>query len=160
NAIAEAARETGADLVVVGEHSRPRGIWTTLGSTAEALVRCSPVPVLLVRNPPEARPAPILAAVDSSAAALAALQWAAMLSQRFDAELTAYHAFRPTYIGAATAVSGMQAAASLEQDQLRQTREWLESYVRNAELGTNVSTVIESGDPSSAVVAAQRGGSY
>ncbi len=160
NAIAEAARETGADLVIVGEHSRPRGIWTTLGSTAEALVRCSPVPVLLVRNPPANRPARILVAVDDSASALAAMRWAAMLAQRFDAELTAYHAFRPVFVGAATSVSGLEAGKSLESDQLRQTEDWFESHVRNANLGTDVSTVVESGDPASAVVAAQRGGNY
>ena len=45
------ARARGADLVVVGSHGRkglPRAV---LGSTAERVVRLSPVPVLVVHGP-------------------------------------------------------------------------------------------------------------
>jgi nucleotide-binding universal stress UspA family protein len=46
------ARETGADLVVVGTHGR-RGIaHAFMGSVAERVVRTSPVPVLTVRSHP------------------------------------------------------------------------------------------------------------
>ncbi len=47
--ILKTVRKTGADLVVVGTHGRhglPRAV---LGSTAERLVRTSPVPVLVAR---------------------------------------------------------------------------------------------------------------
>ena len=54
----------------------------------------------------------------------------------------------------------MQAAAAPEPEQLRQTRQWLERYVRDAKLGTSVSTRVETGDPASAVVAVQRSGEY
>ncbi len=49
--VLETVRRTGADLVVVGTHGRhglPRAV---LGSTAERLVRTSPVPVLVARAP-------------------------------------------------------------------------------------------------------------
>lgn len=160
NAIAAAASETDADIVVVGEHARPRGIWTTLGSTAEALVRCSPVPVLLVRSAPDNPPARILVAVDDSERGLAALRWGALLAKRFEAEQTAFHAFRPVYLGIARSVSGTQAAASLERQQLSQTERWLEQYVHDAKLGASVTTSVERGDPASALVAFQRGGEY
>jgi len=47
--VAEQARHAGADLIVVGSHGR-RGIGRALlGSDAEQIVRCAPVPVLVVR---------------------------------------------------------------------------------------------------------------
>ncbi|MBS0449517.1 MAG: universal stress protein [Proteobacteria bacterium] len=50
--VAEQALEWKADLVVVGTHGR-RGIGRALlGSDAEQILRCAPVPVLLVRSAP------------------------------------------------------------------------------------------------------------
>lgn len=54
-AIAEHARDWGAELIVLGTHGR-RGVYrVVLGSDAEYVVRTSPVPVMLVRAP---HPAP------------------------------------------------------------------------------------------------------
>lgn len=50
-AVADAAREWNADLIVVGTHGR-RGIGRVLmGSGAEQIIRISPVPVLVIRSP-------------------------------------------------------------------------------------------------------------
>lgn len=49
--VADAARDWGADLVVLGTHGR-RGVGRVLlGSGAEQVIRCASVPVLIVRNP-------------------------------------------------------------------------------------------------------------
>lgn len=49
--ILDAAKDKGADLIVMGTHGR-RGVSRFLfGSTAEAIVRTSPIPVLTVRAP-------------------------------------------------------------------------------------------------------------
>ncbi|MFO0649224.1 MAG: universal stress protein [Polyangiales bacterium] len=48
-AIAKFVQESGARMVVVGT-SAPRLLTRLLGSTAEAVVRASPVPVLVVRT--------------------------------------------------------------------------------------------------------------
>ncbi len=48
-AIAKFVQESGARMVVVGT-SAPRFLTRLLGSTAEAVVRASPVPVLVVRT--------------------------------------------------------------------------------------------------------------
>ncbi|SDM45020.1 universal stress protein [Polaromonas sp. JS666] len=49
-AVATAARQWGADLVVVGSHGR-RGIGRVLmGSGAEQILRLAPVPVLVIRG--------------------------------------------------------------------------------------------------------------
>jgi nucleotide-binding universal stress UspA family protein len=54
DAIIDEARRAGCDLIVMGTHGR-RGISRlTLGSQAELVVRSSPVPVLLVRQPERA----------------------------------------------------------------------------------------------------------
>lgn len=161
NVVAAAAKEWDADLVIVGEHARPRGMWGTLGSTAEALVRCSPVPVLLARNTAERPPGRILVAVDESGHATAALRWGRLLAQRLGASLTAVHVFRSVYLGAARSVSGLKASLTLEPDQLRQSEAWLDRRLSDAGYGPDeAERRIELGEPASALVAAQRGGEF
>jgi nucleotide-binding universal stress UspA family protein len=48
--VVDVARETEADLVVVGTHGRRGLSRAILGSTAERLVRTSPVPVIVARS--------------------------------------------------------------------------------------------------------------
>jgi nucleotide-binding universal stress UspA family protein len=48
--IEEIARKVGADLIVMGTHGRRGFRRLLLGSVAEAIVRVSPCPVLLVRH--------------------------------------------------------------------------------------------------------------
>ncbi|MDP3761463.1 MAG: universal stress protein [Ramlibacter sp.] len=51
DAVADAAKQWNADLIVVGTHGR-RGIGRVLmGSGAEHIIRLSPVPVLVIRSP-------------------------------------------------------------------------------------------------------------
>lgn len=47
--IVKAARETGADLIVIGTHGRTGVEHVLFGSTAEKVVRMAPCPVLTVR---------------------------------------------------------------------------------------------------------------
>jgi nucleotide-binding universal stress UspA family protein len=51
--LVEEARTGGYDLIVVGTHGRAGVLHLLLGSTAERLIRLSPVPVLVV--PPKGR---------------------------------------------------------------------------------------------------------
>ncbi len=158
--IAEAAAQTQADLIIAGEHTHPRGSWNMPGSTAEALVRCSRVPVLLARAPAARTPQRILVAVDDSDHARSALAWADMLAHRPGATLTVLHVFHPVYLGVAKIVSGMQASVRLEQEQFEQTAAWLDQLVREGVSVGEVVPRLERGDPVSAVVAAQRGGDF
>lgn len=51
DAVADAAKQWNADLIVVGTHGR-RGMGRVLmGSGAEQIIRLSPVPVLVIRSP-------------------------------------------------------------------------------------------------------------
>ena len=47
--ILDAAKEVGADMIVMGTHGRRGLAHVFLGSTAEAVVRTSPIPVLTIR---------------------------------------------------------------------------------------------------------------
>jgi nucleotide-binding universal stress UspA family protein len=49
--IGEAARETGADLIVMGTHGRTGVSRLLLGSVAEKVMRTAPCPVLTIRAP-------------------------------------------------------------------------------------------------------------
>ena len=50
-AIVKQAKDSGADLIVVGTHGRGALAHLFLGSVAERVVRLAPCPVLTVRNP-------------------------------------------------------------------------------------------------------------
>jgi len=49
--VLEEAERLGVDLIVVGTHGRTGVEHLLLGSTAEKIIRHSPVPVLVVRHP-------------------------------------------------------------------------------------------------------------
>ena len=51
DAVAKAAVDWGADLIVVGTHGRSGPSRVLLGSGAEQIIRLAPVPVLVTRQP-------------------------------------------------------------------------------------------------------------
>ncbi|MBI3030987.1 MAG: universal stress protein [Candidatus Rokubacteria bacterium] len=56
--IIAAAREIGADLIVMGTHGRTGLAHALIGSVTEKVVRASPCPVLTIRHPSLAVPVP------------------------------------------------------------------------------------------------------
>lgn len=88
--INEAARSDGADLVVMGSRGLGHIAGIILGSTARAVARTSPVPVLVVR---ERRTAPrrILIAVDGSDDASAAVRTLGAMPLHHNVEITLLH---------------------------------------------------------------------
>lgn len=105
--IVRACHAHHVDVVAVGQHARRSGLSGLLGSTAEALVRRSPVPVLLVPPPLRAAPRKLLVAVNESRVAPWVVQWARALARHFGAEATAVHV-----IGAAVFTSVLAEGAS------------------------------------------------
>ncbi|HWG89415.1 MAG TPA: universal stress protein, partial [Candidatus Thermoplasmatota archaeon] len=86
-----AAKETGADLVVVGSHGYgPVNRWL-LGSVSTSIVSHAPLSVLVVRGTPPEAPRRILLGVDGSERAVTAAAWALALADRFGATLTVCH---------------------------------------------------------------------
>jgi nucleotide-binding universal stress UspA family protein len=83
--ILEAMNTTTSDLVVMGTHGRPWYQRAFLGSTAEAVLRSTHVPVLIVHNsvssPPPPRMERVLFATDFSPASAAGEEWLRYLTQ-------------------------------------------------------------------------------
>ena len=82
--IAAEAADSAADLVVVGAHGAHWLADAFLGSTAENVVRTSPVPVLLVKRPFTVAYRTVVLAVDTSVASDDAARFAAGLTPGAD----------------------------------------------------------------------------
>lgn len=95
-AIAAVAEACGVDLIVVGTHGKRTVPWRGLGSTAERLIRMSPVPVLLVSGRPEGSPRRLLVPVDEVDLTPAVLEWAGRVARRGGA-VTLMHVLDPRW---------------------------------------------------------------
>lgn len=108
--VATVAEESGADLIVVGTRGPGAPASSRLGSTAERLIRISPVPVLLAADGPRARPARILVPVDGSELTSPVLAWTALLAGAWGADVTLLHVVMPA--AAPAVIDGAPAAGS------------------------------------------------
>lgn len=79
------ARESEADLIVIGSHRERAGFWNRFGSTAERILGGAEVPVLIVHGAPQAPPRTLLAAVDDSLTGERVIECASALTQRLGA---------------------------------------------------------------------------
>jgi nucleotide-binding universal stress UspA family protein len=152
HSLAAVAEAFEADLIVVGEHGRRRSFGTLLGSTAEQVVRRSPVPVLLARGLPEGAPRRILLPIDTTAHE-AVLSWGRLLRDRFDAEVVGFYAVNPILYGRVSMESSVLAAESLEGKLLENAKEWLGGKLAEAGLGGGRQHVTF-GDPGHEITAA------
>lgn len=98
--ITTAAREHGADAIVIGTHGYTGAKRVLLGSTAERVVRHAPCPVLTVPTrtlskrdgkAPAFKMKKILVPIDFSNISKEALPWATFLAAHFGAELFLLH---------------------------------------------------------------------
>ena len=120
--LAEIARESGADVIAVGTHGARGGVWKHLGSTAEALVHTSPVPVLLVGGAHDRRPRRLLVPVDDAAITPTVLGWARFLAARYGAEAMALHVVSSAALGHVLSMANVTSRGA-EVDQERVIRE-------------------------------------
>ncbi len=104
--ICSAARESGADLVVLGTQGRTNLLYGLLGSTAERVVKDGPCPVLAVPGvrPTAGKPITagssipvqrILVPVDFSSPALDAVEYAVQLANGLGSKITLLHVLEP-----------------------------------------------------------------
>lgn len=89
--LADLAAEVDADLVAVGAHEEHPDRLPALGTTAERLVRCSPVPVLLCATTPAGAPRSVLLPLESVEVTNELADWTGALAERFDAQLALVH---------------------------------------------------------------------
>ncbi len=91
-AILDIAQQVSADLIVTGPSDSSFLQHTLLGDTLSALMKASPAPVLLVRNPADRQYRKLVAATDLSDASRAPVELAAELFGD-SGRLTIFHAF-------------------------------------------------------------------
>lgn len=89
--IVDVARDGDFDLVVIGPHGERARRSRFLGTTADRVVRTSPVPVLVATHPPARAPRHLLVPVDEASITPVLLQSVRELAERFDAEITLLH---------------------------------------------------------------------
>ncbi len=158
--IARASEELHADLVVVGKHSRRKGIFARMGSTAEEIVRTSNTPVLLVAEQTDAEPRMLLAAVNDSHVAPWVVQWTRFLTERFGAKATALHVvgasvFTSVLAGIDGGVESAEAVAeSTKGELLRTADDWLSRLAGHGADRHPLPVDVIFGDPAEEIMAA------
>lgn len=108
-AILAEAETTSAELIVLGTHRHDESRDLFLGSTAWRVLRHARSPVLQVKHPVEGPYRRVLAAIDLTPAAEAALGVACSLSAA--AEFSAVHAFRVPFVGVLPSREDLQETA-------------------------------------------------
>jgi nucleotide-binding universal stress UspA family protein len=140
DAILNLTARTRAGLIIMGTHGRTGWNRWTLGSVAERVLRESPVPVITVRGGAEREVRKILCPVDDTALSRQALQTAAAIASRFDADLTALHVAEP---GGARPVTGLC--------------EWADPQAR---AHCAVRELVHHGDPAEEIVSLSQDGAF
>lgn len=133
-ALARLARETGADLMVVGAHGRREGLWADLGSTAAGLLAGSPIPVLVARGMIGGAPRHLLVPLDDSAESRHALAWAVFLAERLDARVTLLHVVSSGLLGSMHRISSERALGELDARMRTGVANWLDDLAAEAGL--------------------------
>lgn len=153
--IADAAGSYRADLIVVGEHGTRRGMRGLLGTTAERLVRCAPVPVLVARDLPERAPASVLAPLDGSPVDEQVLAWSLLLHRRFGARIAACHVIDMMQAyGRVRTISAASRINEIEAEVRNDTRRWIEDRLAGAGFAPGEATAhVIVGDPRGAIPA-------
>jgi nucleotide-binding universal stress UspA family protein len=151
--IAALVREIGADLVVIGPHGdRPRTS-RFLGTTADRIVRTSPVPVLVATTPSAARPRRLLALVDDADVTPTLLAWTHDLAETFDADVTLLHVWsNATYshvasMSFATTANEAEARAEISKDLHDASMQWLNSLARTGVDRNRITSTVTYGNP-------------
>jgi nucleotide-binding universal stress UspA family protein len=150
--LVEYATEEDIGHIVIGSRGRDGTARLLLGSVAETVVRRSPVPVTVVRNPAEEfDPGHVLVPFDASPYARDALEYA--LDQFPDAEVTALYVSSPPTGGIESAEALLGALSDWEEDREEHVTSVLDVAAElAAEHDHPITTTSVEGDPAEAVV--------
>ena len=89
--LVRAAADFDADLIALGRPETRGNGWGRIGTTAQRVLRQSPVPVLLVTGDPVDAPSRLVVAVDDSDLTDHVLAWGGSLGERFSADAVTMH---------------------------------------------------------------------
>lgn len=148
--ICKVAREIDADLIVTSTHGRTGWKRLFLGSTAERVVRHTPCPVLIAREPRRAGPvmiSKILAPIDFSPQSIRGLGFALGIARTFGASVTALHVLNRAQCLTPEGVVLYPEAELTQRDRLA-AKEKMRQLVRNTDVsGLDFRTSIRLGYP-------------
>ena len=141
------------DLVVMGTHGHTGLKHVLLGSTAERMVQLARVPVVTVRPTEQggrvASPSKILCPVDFSSSSTEALDHAADLAKRLDAQLIVAHVVEPVLYPVAYGVPAGSPLINIEEQAKKGAQEALAPMVAElAARGVEATSLVESGTAS------------
>ena len=150
--LVDVAGDERADMIAVGPHGNRDHESLLLGTTADSIVRCSPIPVLVGARASLRGRSDVIAAVTESPATPSVLAWADLASRSLDGRLTVLHAIEPAAYSHMASLAAAHAhgdsmveRAEVHGELRRQARRW----VRESEsLGTDaarVEPVVEEG---------------
>jgi nucleotide-binding universal stress UspA family protein len=147
-----------ADMVVIGPHGdRPRPS-KFLGTTAERIVRTSPVPVLVAGSPPQGGPRNILVPVDDFSITPLVLEWTRDLANAFDAKVTLLHVWSNAIYSHVASMSHVtthseaEARADITKELHDSALHWLNELARTGMDEKRVSATVTYGNAGDAAV--------
>lgn len=140
------ARDRGASLIVTAVHGERSELWRVLGSTAERVVRRTPVSVLLIRGLCDHPPQKVLVALDESDLLPALIAWASHFVDTIGATVTVIHIAPPI-----THTRGPDSPAELpkgpsEAELHRRVDDWMATQLANTPLAS-AQRMIAFGEP-------------
>jgi len=157
--IVNAARDGAYDLVVIGPHGdRPRRS-LFLGTTADRIVRTSPVPVLVATHPPAGAPRQFLVPLDERDVTPVVLETTRELAERFDGAITLLHVWSNAVYSHVASMSHATAHGNEQAARDDITRElhdasahWLSEVARTGISRQRLTALVEHGDAGAVTV--------
>ena len=156
--IATIAEEWGADLIVVGPHGGELVPERGVGTTAERLVRTSPIPVLVARGMRGGPPRRLLVPLDDVDLTPAVLNWAGAIAVRTGATVELAHVLDHRWLhghgGAGVAgASGTGSESTVLERASVAARAWLAEASRALPASVMVERTVASGAPGEEILA-------
>lgn len=149
--VVEAARARHADVILVGPHDDRHARSRWLGATAERIVRTSPIPVLVVVDPPPHPPRTLLVPVNESRLTGSIFAWASRFAETFDAEVKLLHVWSESlyaYVASmahAGSSDDLAAQRVVEQEIRDSTTHWLADLTDAGFRGRRAAAIVRHG---------------
>lgn len=160
-AIAYIGESSGADLIAVGPHGGEESI-PGIGSTAERLIRMSPIPVLLVAHPRDRRVERVVIAADRVDLMPEVMHAADAFARGEGVQVTLTHVFDPRIPSMAGWQGGSVRPDAAPQgypsfdDYVKETEGWLAGLARELSGSPHVELAVPVGEPGQEIVALAR----
>ncbi len=154
----DAARESGADLIVVGAHRGDERPWRRLGTVAERLLRAAETSLLVVHPSIANRPQRILVALDDAAITARVLEIAGGFADRFKSALTAVHVLSNAAYSHMLSMCAIEEAKhpnahpNIEEDLAAEALRWLRALWHNVRGSEHLEAEISHGDPAGEIL--------